>query len=169
MLLWFIPRPLLKLIGYVFGEKYFSSTDTSCSRCTAVFSVFLVPLAFAFGLIVLTLMIALMLIFLPVFLVFILPCAVVLQCRRIRKEKVIKIQEVNDESGSVHEEELHPLKDTTDTEKTVTTNQDAPDLEHEETKAVVNGGIILDQPRKKIQTDNGDDIDVESGTVAAEV
>ena len=110
-----------------------------------------------------------MLIFLPVFLVFILPCAVVLQCRRIRKEKVIKIQEVNDESGSVHEEELHPLKDTTDTEKTVTTNQDAPDLEHEETKAVVNGGIILDQPRKKIQTDNGDDIDVESGTVAAEV
>ena len=164
MLLWFIPRPLLKLIGYVFGEKYFSSTDTSCSRCTAVFSVFLVPLAFAFGLIVLTLMIALMLIFLPVFLVFILPCAVVLQCRRIRKEKVIKIQEVNDESGSgVHQEELHPLKDTD--EKTVT---NAADLGREETKAVVNGGIILDQPRK-IQTDVGDDVDVESGTVAAEV
>jgi hypothetical protein len=54
-------------------------------------------------------MLALMTLFLPVFLVFILPCAVVLQCKRIRKTKVIKIQDI-EETGSIHEsEELHPL------------------------------------------------------------
>ena len=49
LLLWFVPKPLLKMIGYMCGEKYYSSTDTSCSRCTAIFSVFLVPLAAAIG------------------------------------------------------------------------------------------------------------------------
>ena len=132
LVLWFVPRPLLKCLGYMFGERHFSSTDTSCSRCTAIFSVFLVPLAAAIGLIVLTFFLALMLLFLPVFIVFILPCAIVYQCKQIRKAKVIKIQDI-EETGSLHEsEELHPLR--TDKTETLTTTLGDEQTPHQTNK-----------------------------------
>ena len=78
----------------MFGDKYFSSTGTSCSRCTGVFSVFLVPLAFSLGLVAVTLLIGLILLFLPVFLVTLFPCILVQKIRQIGKsDHVIKIRD----------------------------------------------------------------------------
>ena len=100
LLLCCIPRPLFNCLNFLFGEKYFSQTETSCSRCTAVFSVILIPIAFAIALILITLCVFLILLFLPVFLVFVFPCILIVRCRQYNKNvNVVKIVD----SDSKHE------------------------------------------------------------------
>ena len=92
LLLCCVPRPLNKCLNMVFGERYFSSTGSSCSWCSAVITVFLIPVAFALGLVALVVVCALILLFLPIFIGFILPCVIVSKCRNTRRpENIIKI------------------------------------------------------------------------------
>ena len=82
LILCFIPRPILKCLNFMFGSRNnsdenhgtSSSSTSSCSRCSLICSVFFVPLAFALGLIAVTVLLAFIIAFLPVFIVFILPC-----------------------------------------------------------------------------------------------
>lgn len=94
LLLCCIPRPLFRLFNYLCGDRYFASTDTSCSRCTAMFTIFLIPLAFFLSLVALTVVIVLAVAFLPVFILAILPCVVFVRTRRCQnKETVIKVEQ----------------------------------------------------------------------------
>ncbi len=117
LLLCCIPRPLFKLLGYLFGERYFHSTDTSCSRCTAVFSVFLVPLAFGLGLLIVGLCMFLIVLFLPVFILVMLPCIIMEQCRQCRKSDH-RVKRIVDSDSQMNPEEGFPMKDTITTKKT---------------------------------------------------
>jgi hypothetical protein len=49
LLLCCIPRPIFACLNYMFGTRYYNCTGTTCRRCTAVLSVFLVPVAFVLG------------------------------------------------------------------------------------------------------------------------
>lgn len=105
----FIPGPFFRCFSYMFGDKDFSSTGTSCSRCTAVFSVFLVPLAFVLGLIVVAGVVILVLFFFPLYVLFILPCVLAQRCRHYTTEKESldrkRIKFVDSESALHGEEE----------------------------------------------------------------
>ena len=96
---------------------------TTCSHCKIISMIFLVPIAIVCGIIVLALFVALILLFLPIFIVFILPCVIVAKCMQEKPENgPIKIIKDDSEDGI---EEGVPLK-------TVVTN-------HNE---VMNGDVI---------------------------
>ncbi len=65
----------------------------------------------AVGLIVLVFVLALMILFSPIFFVFILPCIVVVKCRQITNTKAHVIKMTDGEDDSVEQEEM-PLKPT---------------------------------------------------------
>ena len=82
---------------------------------------------------------------------------------------MIKIQDINEESGSVHEsEELHPLKNPKNDNETLTTNLEEPTNPKESCAIMVNGSIILDQPRK-FNPNSHDNLQHDSLAIAAEV
>lgn len=100
LLLCCIPRPLFKCLSSLFGERHFNATGTSCSLCSAIVGLILVPVAFAVGLLVLVFLIVMVIIFFPVFITLILPCVVFMKCRRMRdSDNIIKIVD----SDSKHE------------------------------------------------------------------
>ena len=100
LLLCCIPRPIFKLINYLFGDKYFASSGTSCSRCTAVFSILIIPFAFVLALMVVSIVMILIVAFLPVFLITIFPCVIFVKCSKSSDDNVVKIVD----SDSRHEE-----------------------------------------------------------------
>ena len=131
--LMYIPRSIYKFLGYCCGEKYFNSTGTSCSRCSAIFTVFLVPIAIVFGVIALVLFVALILLFLPIFIVFILPCIIVVKCKELSNKPANGPIKIRDDSEEFGIEEGVPLK------KVATGN-----LEQAGELATVNGDVIHD-------------------------
>ena len=50
LLLCCIPRPMFKPLNFLFGERWFKTTNTNCSRCSCVFGILLIPVAFALAL-----------------------------------------------------------------------------------------------------------------------
>ena len=110
MTLMYIPRSIYKFLGYCCGEKYFNSTGTSCSRCSAIFTVFLVPIALVFGVIALVLFVALILLFLPIFIVFILPCIIVVKIKELSNKPHSGPIKIRDDSEEFGIEEGVPLK-----------------------------------------------------------
>ena len=136
LMLCYIPRPLLKCLSFMFGSRNNESDSGagSCSRCSLICSVFLVPLAFAIGLIAVTLLLALIIAFLPVFLVFIFPCILVVKCREMGKTD--NVRKMTEEDVS---EEGQPLKAKEEIEL-ATTNT---------TTTQKNGDVIKKQPAQQ--------------------
>lgn len=97
LLLCCVPRPIFNCFSWVCSEKLV----TNCTLCGLLFSVVVVPIAFVVALVALTVCIALAVLFLPVFLVAVLPCVVFLKCRQNKgSDNIIKIID----SDSRHEE-----------------------------------------------------------------
>jgi len=109
LLLCCIPRPIYKIYNFFFGDRAFNSTGTNCSLCGAMVSVFLFPLALLVALIALAITVALSILFVPVFIVVILPCLIFTKCRQTQTtSNIVKITE----SESKHENFL--LSETDD-------------------------------------------------------
>ena len=66
LLLCCIPRPIFACLNYMFGKRYYNCTGTNCRRCTAVLSVFLIPVAFTLGAFALTACIVSLAIYRPI-------------------------------------------------------------------------------------------------------
>ena len=88
----YIPKPLFSLLTYFFGETTFKTCpNASCSRCGAVFTCLVAPFAFALALVIVTVIMVLIVAFLPVFVVAILPCVLLVKCRQPAANNVLKI------------------------------------------------------------------------------
>ena len=130
LLLCCLPKLVFCLVSMIFGERYFSMTGTSCSAFTAILSVILVPFALGVGLIVLCFLIALMVLFSPIFVFLVLPCIIFSKCREISENdkavKEIKVAKADfidgekDENGVVMTE----LKEIISTQPVRPDNQD---------------------------------------------
>ena len=68
-------------------------TRNSCSLCGALAGVLLFPLAVIAAVIAFLLMVAMVVCFMPVFIVFILPLLVITKCRQPARSDVMKISE----------------------------------------------------------------------------
>ena len=79
LVLCFIPRPIPAMLSCLFGRQ------TYLKSCTSWFNVILLillfPLLAIVALMAICLLVGMMLIFLPFFLVFLLPCIIVKKCR----------------------------------------------------------------------------------------
>ncbi|XP_040571622.1 uncharacterized protein [Lepeophtheirus salmonis] len=89
----FIPRPIFNAVNAIFGDRHFPLTGTNCSLCTAIFSILLIPLVLTLGILVLVIVIILAVAFMPFFVVTVLPCIIVLKCRKccFKNDNIIKI------------------------------------------------------------------------------
>ena len=123
--LFYIPATIYKFLKYCCGDDSLKCGEHHCSRCSAIITVFLVPIAIVTGLIALTLLIVVTLLFLPIFIVFILPCVVVAKCRNIKTRPIkeymdegVPLKDVSAGSTTVNgdvvhaengEDDFHPL------------------------------------------------------------
>jgi hypothetical protein len=147
LLLCCIPRPFFRCLDSLFGDRHFHrTTGTTCSLCSAVVGVFLIPVAVAVGLVVLSVCLILAVFFFPVFLVAVLPCVCFAKYRQMRdNDNVIKI--VNSDSGREGFEMTKNLMEAEDGGNVIT------DAEAAEETAVTerhhwgeaNGGIVRGQ------------------------
>ena len=129
--LFYIPATIYKFLKYCCGDDSLKCGEHHCSRCSAIITVFLVPIAIVTGLIALTLLLVVLLLFLPIFIVLILPCVVVAKCRNI-KTGPIKINEFMEEGV--------PLKDVSAGSTTV--NGDVVHADNGEDNDGPNGDVI---------------------------
>jgi len=116
LLLCCLPRPFFKFLNFFFGERKFHSTGSSCSLCSAFVSVLLFPVAVALALVGLGVTLCLALLFMPVFLVIILPCLVFAKCRQNQgSNNIVKITESDSKPDNFHlsETERVTLSDVT--------------------------------------------------------
>eukprot|EP00095_Tigriopus_kingsejongensis_P008429 maker-scaffold1302_size49677-snap-gene-0.18 protein:Tk08429 transcript:maker-scaffold1302_size49677-snap-gene-0.18-mRNA-1 annotation:"hypothetical protein DAPPUDRAFT_43071" len=110
-----VPKPVTRVFGWACGEKYCALTDSSCNLCSGLVGVLLLPLAFAVALAMMTVALGLALLFLPIFFTVLLPCVIVLKCRRHSQQssnKIIKIVDSDskkDESPEQPQEEQMPM------------------------------------------------------------
>ncbi|TRY68445.1 hypothetical protein TCAL_06832 [Tigriopus californicus] len=125
ILLCCIPKPVLQAFNMICGERDFGCRGgATCNPCMAVLMVFIFPIALALALVALTVCIILALLFLPVFLLMILPCAIVMKCRRHKRQSnnnIIKIQDSDsklEENSEKHHEQLPMLIGSTLAAKT---------------------------------------------------
>ncbi len=81
LLLCCVPRPVLTFVGYFFEQI---PGCGKCTPCSAVVTLVLLPIATVVAAVALVACLVLMLAFAPVFLVAVLPCLLVLKCRRLR-------------------------------------------------------------------------------------
>lgn len=79
---------------FFFGDRTFNCTGSNCSLCGAMVSVFLFPMALLIALIALAFTVAMSIIFVPVFMVIILPCLIITKCRQTQNSNnIVKITE----------------------------------------------------------------------------
>jgi len=120
LLLCCIPRPIFKAVNYLCGDKYFSSTNSSCSLCAAIFTVLLVPVAFVLALVIVTLVVVLLIAFLPVFLLTIFPCVIAVKCRQTSgNDNVVKIVDDDEEEEDGRSEDDEDEDDDAESSKVV--------------------------------------------------
>jgi hypothetical protein len=94
-----------RFLNFVFGERHFPSTSSSCSLCSVLLCIVLVPVALVLGVLALALAVALAVLFLPVFLVSIVPCVLFVRARRGRADTNV-IKRFVDSAQSPLEEHL---------------------------------------------------------------
>ena len=75
-----IPDFVLKQINFWFGEKFFSTTGTNCSRCSAALGILLIPVILLLAILALLIVLSVIVLFIPVFLTVLLPYIIVLRC-----------------------------------------------------------------------------------------
>ena len=112
--LFYIPATIYKFLKYCCGDDSLKCGEHHCSRCSAIITVFLVPIAIVTGLIALTLLLVVTLLFLPIFIVFILPCVVVAKCRNIKTRPIkefmdegVPLKDVSAGSTTVNGDVVH--------------------------------------------------------------
>ena len=148
LILCFVPAPIKRL----FETK---GDDQSCCGCKAVGYIFAVPLIIAVGLIALTLMIFAILLFLPVFIVAVLPCVIAVKCRQLGKSNsnvILKIEDIDATTA----EAAAADEDFVDSFAEEAAGDDEEGLPLRSTKnpqtrsgaTIENGAVIKDQPTK---------------------
>jgi len=76
-----VPAPIFRIFKFVFGEKTWCEGH-SCSVCGALVGFLLLPIAVVLATLAFILSAILIVLFMPVFIVFILPILIVTKCRR---------------------------------------------------------------------------------------
>jgi len=103
LLLCCVPRPLFKVYTFFFGDRQFGSKGSSCSMCGCLVSVFLFPLAVCLAFIALIILVAISLLFIPVFVIFVLPCLIVTKCRQSASStRIVKMTESDSKFESMN-------------------------------------------------------------------
>jgi hypothetical protein len=93
LLLCCIPRPVSKIFNWIFGERKCGSNGT-CSLCKVVLTVILFPLAVALAILAFGVTVCLGVLFMPLFILIILPCLIVVKCRQAAtSSNIVKITE----------------------------------------------------------------------------
>ncbi len=100
LLLCCVPRPVYQFFGWFWRPRCGGSESGKCSVCSAVVSLILLPLGVVVGLVVLVSCLALATAFMPVFLVLVLPCVLVVRCRRAAASEPIKVKVAEDGGGA---------------------------------------------------------------------
>ncbi|XP_023333011.1 uncharacterized protein LOC111704873 [Eurytemora carolleeae] len=103
LLLCCIPKPLSRLFNSIFGERKCGSNGPSCSLCKILMTVVLFPIAIAIALIAFVAAVFLGVMFMPVFIVIILPCLIIVKCRQSRtSNNIVKITESDSKMDNFH-------------------------------------------------------------------
>merc|ERR1719264_1209483 len=89
----YVPGPIFRIFKFFFGEKTWCEGH-GCSLCGALVGFLLLPIAVVLATIAFILSAILIVLFMPIFIVFILPILIVTKCRRGQEsETVMKISE----------------------------------------------------------------------------
>merc|ERR1719458_44007 len=89
----YVPGPIFRIFKFFFGEKTWCEGH-GCSLCGALVGFLLLPIAVVLATIAFILSAILIVLFMPIFIVFILPILIVTKCRRGQdSETVMKISE----------------------------------------------------------------------------
>jgi len=93
-----IPGPIFRIFKFFFGEKTWCGGQ-SCSLCSAVVGLLLLPIAIALALLAFVFLVAVIIFFMPVFVIFILPILVITKCRR--KNKSENVKKISEDDGTL--------------------------------------------------------------------